>query len=190
MKTSRGVFPVLAAVALAMAACGGPYKGKPQKLPKGPKQVPPPADADVAVVVEVKWVEECTFKPTDDPMKAKKSASKAKPFNEQGGDFLVAATNATDPQLQVNNVLQAIEVYKKALLEDNYNPEATFGLAVAYAKVQYKGCALKLLKRLGELNTNPKLAGGQTNLDAWLDQVEDETAFRLFKNDAMQAIGR
>ena len=68
--------------------------------------------------------------------------------------------------------------------------DQTSPLAVAYARVQYKGCALKLLKRLGELNTNPKLAGGQTNLEAWLSQVEDEAAFKLFKNDAMQAIGR
>ena len=181
---------MLAVLALAMVACGGPYKGKAQKLPKGPKQVPVPDDAVVVAPVEIKWVDDCTFKPTEDPMKAKKSASKAKPFNEQGGEFMEAANGSVDPNIAANNVLQAIDVYKKALLEDNYNPEATYGLAVAYARVQYKGCALKLLKRLGELGTNAKLAGGQTNLDAWLNQVEDEPAFKLFKNDAMQAIGR
>ena len=51
--------------------------------------------------------------------------------------------------------------------------EATFQLAVAYAQVRYKGCALKMLKRLGDLNTNSRLAGGDTKLDTWLDQVEE-----------------
>lgn len=170
--------------------CGGPYKGKPDKLPKVKKSPPPEELATDAPVVEIKYDEECSAKFTDDPTKAKKSSGKAAGFIQSGNDNMSQAGTSNDPAVQVDNIVRAIEQYKKALLEDHYNPEATFYLAVAYAQVRKKGCALKLLKRLGELATNPKLAGGQTRLDAFMNLVEDETAFKPFKNDAMSAIGR
>jgi hypothetical protein len=186
--TKRGFVPALAAVAL-LVACGGPYKGKSDRLPKGPKKVQAPPDAVVAAP-DIKYVDECSAKFTDDPMKAKRSSSKAKTHIDPGNDLLAQAGSSKDPALQINNIVMAIEEYKKALVEDHYSPEATYELAVAYAAVRKKGCALKMLKRLGDLSTNPKLAGGPTNLEAYLSQVEDEPAFRPFKNDAMQAIGR
>jgi hypothetical protein len=140
--------------------------------------------------VKIVYNDECSAKFTEDPMKAKKSSSKAAPHNSLGNDMLAQAGTAKDPALQVNNIVGAIEEFKKALVEDHYNAEATYELAVAYAQVRQKGCALKMLKRLADLGTNAKLAGGGTALDAWLDQVEDEAAFKPFKNDAMQAIGR
>jgi predicted small lipoprotein YifL len=187
----RKVIGVLTAAALiALAGCGGPYKGKPEKLPKVKKSTPPPEVASADPVVEIKYDEECSAKFTDDPNKAKKSSSKAGGFIAAGNDNISRAGSSTDPAVQVDNIIRAIEQYKKALLEDHYNPEATFYLAVAYAQVRKKGCALKLLKRLGELAINPRLAGGQSRLDAFLNLVEDEAAFKPFKNDAMQAIGR
>jgi hypothetical protein len=184
------VIGVLVATALIWGGCGGPYKGKPEKLPKVKKSVKPEEVATDTPAVEIKYDEECSAKFVDDPNKAKKSSSKAGPFISAGNDNMSRSAGSTDPAVQADNIIKAIEQYKKALLEDHYNPEATFQLAVAYATVRKKGCALKLLKRLGELATNPRLAGGQTRLDAFLNLVEDETAFKPFKNDAMQAIGR
>jgi hypothetical protein len=185
----------VAAAVLVGGGCGGPYKGKPQKPPKV-KANPKGEEAFLASLgggqtqTEIKYDEECSAKFADDPAKAKKSSSKAQPFNTQASDFLDRSNSSEDPQVQISSIIGAIEQYKKALLEDNYNAEATYGLAVAYAKVRKKGCALKLLKRLAELGANPKLAGGQARLESFLSQVEDETAFKPFKNDAMSAIGR
>jgi hypothetical protein len=181
---------LLVAAALISIGCGGPYKGKPEKLPKVKKSPPPEEVATDEPAVEIKYDEECSAKFTDDPNKAKRSSSKAGSFIAAGNDNMSRAGTSTDPAVQVDNIVKAIEQYKKALLEDHYNPEATFNLAVAYAQVRKKGCAMKMLKRLGELATNPRLAGGQTRLDAFLNLVEDESAFKPFKNDAMQAIGR
>jgi hypothetical protein len=176
--------------AAALGGCGGPYKGKPEKLPKVKQGKKP----EVAVVeeapVEVKFDTECNAKFTDDPNKAKRSNSNARRFVVSGNDQLTRAGSATEPAAQVTSIVAAIEQYKKALLEDHYNPEATYQLAVAYAQVRKKGCALKMLKRLSELESNPRLAGGPSRLKTFLDQVEDEGAFAPFKNDAMSAIGR
>ncbi len=182
---------VLTLVLMAfVAGCGGPYKGKPDKLPKVSKKKAPEEVDTGPPVAEIKWDEECNAKFVDDANKAKKSASKAQGHVSTGDDAIEGAGRSTDPQTQISMFLAGIESYKKALLEDHYNPAATYGLAVAYAQVRKKGCALKMLKRLGELSNNPRLAGGQSNLDKWLNQVEDTAAFKPFKTDAMGAIGR
>lgn len=186
----RGSVITLVLMAFIGGGCGGPYKGKPDKLPKVKKSKAPDEVDTGPVAAEIKWDDECSAKFVDDANKAKKSASKAGPHVSTGDDALEGAGRSTDPQTQVSMILAAIEAYKKALLEDHYNPAATYQLAVAYAQVRKKGCALKMLKRLGELGTNPRLAGGQSNLDKWLNQVEDEAAFKPFKVDAMGAIGR
>jgi len=181
---------LIVAALLGTTGCGGPYKGKPERLPKVKKSEPPPVTEGPAPGSDIVYDEECSAKFVEDANKAKKSASKASGFVSAGNDNLARAGGSTDPAVQIDNIVRAIEQYKKALLEDHYNAEATFQLAVAYAQVRKKGCALKLLKRLGELSVNPRLAGGHTRLDSFLNLVEDEQAFRPFKNDAMQAIGR
>jgi len=193
---ARGITKIIgaiAAAALVFGGCGGPYRDKPQKLPRVKVNAKGEAAANAAAgpaTTDIKYDDECSAKFADDPMKAKRSPGKAAPFVSQGGDFMDRANTSPDPQVQGTSIVSAIEQYKKALLEDNYNAEATFSLAVAYAKVRKKGCALKLLKRLGELQSNPKLAGGTARLESFLAQVEDEAAFKPFKNDALQAIGR
>ncbi len=170
--------------------CGGPYKGKPDKLPKVKKVAHVDIDAGPSEEVIV-WDDKCTAKFADDPMKAYKARDKTAgntAFSE-AEDSLANADKSDDPQTQIAMILKAIDAYKKALIADNYNADATFGLAVAYAKVRKKGCALKMLKRLGELEQNPKL-NSQSKLKTLLDSVEDEPAFAPFKVEAMAEIGR
>jgi hypothetical protein len=191
MKTGTTLTLILCAVAVALAACGGPYKGKPEKLPKvKTTEEPEDTTAEGPAMPEIKWDEECSAKFTDDPSKAKKSASKAATPLSNGNDNMSRAAAASDDKAKVSNIVAAIDDFKKALLEDHYNAEATYQLAVAYAQVRKKGCALKMLKRLGELNNNPKLAGGAGRVETWLSQIEDEPAFRPFKNAALEAVGR
>lgn len=172
---------------LAVAAgCGGPYKGKPERLPKVKKSKEPDAVADAPV--DVVWDMDCNAKFAEEPKKPPRSASRAQPFVEQADGSLAKATSADDPGVQVNSLVLAIEQYKKALLEDHYHPAATYGLAVAYARVRKKGCTLKLLARLAALENQAGVT--PSTVRGLLDSVELEAAFRPFKNEAMAAIGR
>ena len=186
----RGSILTFLLMAFVVGGCGGPYKGKPDRLPKVKKSKAPEEPDTGPPEAEIIWDEECNAKFVDDANKAKKSPSKAQGHVSSGDDALEGAGRSTDPQTQLSMILASIDAYKKALLEDHYNPAATFGLAVAYAQVRKKGCSIKMLKRLGELNNNPRLAGGQSNLDKWLNSVEDEAAFKPFKVEAMGAVGR
>jgi hypothetical protein len=170
--------------------CGGPYKGKPDKLPKVKKVAH--VDVDAAPTEEkIAWDDKCSAKFGDDPAKAYKERNKTKGNTAaaEGDDKLSNADKSDDPPTQITLILEAIKAYKDALLADNYNADATYGLAVAYAKVRKKGCALKMLKRLAELEQNPKLPG-QSKLKTILDSVEDEPAFAPFQVEALAEIGR
>lgn len=181
-------------VAAGGAGCGGPHKGKPEKVPKVKRDKKGEEAALAAdqggAQPDIVWKDECEAKFTEDPNKAKRSASAARPKVDAGNDQLSSARGAADPATKVSLIIAGIEQYKKALLEDHYNPDATYQLAVAYATVRRRGCALRMLKRLAELQINPKLAGGEARLDGLLRAVEDEPAFQPFKKEAMEAIGR
>jgi len=200
MKTSSipraiGVSLALGLVAVTSVAafglgCGGPYKGKPDKLPKVKKVNH--VDVDAGPTTEtIVWDDKCSAKFAEDPMVAYKKRDKTKGNTDrgEGDDLMAAADKSEDPSFQIDSILKAINAYKDALLADNYNADATYGLAVAYAKVRKKGCALKMLKRLAELEANPKLPGA-SKLEALLKMVEDEPAFQPFVVEATGEIGR
>jgi hypothetical protein len=173
------------------AGCGGPYKGKPERVNKVKVTEEPPEPEGASAVAEIKWIDDCDgggF--TDDPNKAKKNSSAAREFVETGDEAMGTAKVQPDDNAKATEIVRAIESYKKALVANHYDPEATYKLAVAYAQVRRKGCALKMLKRLGKLTDNARLAGGGSRLEAFLEQVESEPAFRPFKNEAMKEIGR
>ena len=106
-----------ALIAIAgLVGCGGPYAGAPDRLPHGPKKTPPPPDTAGTGPV-ITYVDDCTAHFTDDPTKAKKSPSKAGPFVQGGDDAIGQAAAAKDPQMQLADVLQAIDQYKKKVDE-------------------------------------------------------------------------
>ncbi len=174
------------------AGCGGPYKGKPDKLPKV-KKTKEPQDAAAAgpAAPTIAWIDECDSKQAEDPAKAKNSRSKAAPFLD-AGDSAYDSGRGTDVENdKARFYLKAVDEYRKALVEDNYNAAATYALAKVYARLWRKGCAIKMLERLAKLQVNPRFVlGGQTTIEGLIDAVESEDAFAGFRNDAKKAVGR
>jgi hypothetical protein len=172
--------------ALLLGACGGPHKGKVDPLPKGPKKSGA-ATAGPAGPAKIPWDDVCPTHFTEDARKAKKSRSKADEHILPANALLDAAAVAKDDQVQVDKTMAAVDEYKKALLEDHYSAEATYQLAVAYAGLWKRGCAIAMLERLSKLGDNERLSG---DIEPYLDRVATEPAFQDFKVEAAQAIGR
>ncbi len=197
MRRGTSISVVVAAVVMGAfalgAGCGGPYKGKPEKPPKVKRIKGEPEDAAAAgpVAPTIAWIEDCDSKQAEDPAKAKNSYSKAVPFVETG-DSAYDKGRTTDVDSDKGRFyLAAVDAYRKALVEDNYNAHATYSLAKVYARLWRKGCAIKMLERLSKLQTNPRFVrGGQTTLDGLIGSVESEASFAGFKNDAKKAVGQ
>ncbi len=88
----------------------------------------------------------------------------------------------------VSTVVTAIESYRRALLSDPYNAEATLKLALAYDRVLRKRCALALLGRLEKLAANPKF---QPDADPMIQLVvQNPHWFKPYHGDALRAVGQ
>lgn len=165
---------VAIAVLAGFAGCQPLYHGK-QKMPN-PERTQPPAGTDTGAPIV--WDENCDShffekKPTVPP------------------DHALAATKISAGDTEINQakpmppdgkksalVLDAIEQYKQALNADPYNADATYSLAVAYATVRKKKCALDLINRLVALKGDPKIEPDATRL---LQAAYSEKAFEPFK---------
>jgi light-regulated signal transduction histidine kinase (bacteriophytochrome) len=81
-----------------------------------------------------------------------------------------------------------IDSYRRALLSDPYNAEATLKLALAYDRVLRKGCALAMLRRLETLAANPTL---QPEAEPMIQLVvANPHWFKPYHGDALRAVGQ
>jgi hypothetical protein len=176
---------VLSVVALAFFACRPIYGDKPDKLANPAKKKRPPDAPDATI--EVKYVEDCQTNFRDDKRPIQDTATANRLTGE--GDSAVAQSNAAkEPSAAANLIRDAIDKYRNALMKDPYNAEATLKLALAYDKVYRKGCALKLLARISQLESNPKVGRGAKQA---ADQVADNKEwFKGYRKDAISAVGR
>ena len=88
----------------------------------------------------------------------------------------------------VSTIVTAIDNYRRALLSDPYNAEATLKLALAYDRVLRKGCALAMLRRLDTLASNPTF---QPHADPMIQLVvANPHWFAPYHNDALKAVGQ
>jgi hypothetical protein len=174
---------LLASITIAALGCGGPYHRAPDPAPRISKK--PHVEVVVETTpVEVVWDDACAARFSGDPVVAAKQrdVAKGQAAADEGDARIDRADAAADrPPTQLTLLLEAIDEYREALRADNYNADATYGLAVAYAKIRKKGCALEMLERLAELGKNPDLAGAR-KLEALRDAVDDEPAFDLFRS--------
>lgn len=168
-----------AGLAALVAGCAPLYSGKAEPLRKPQSKTRPP-EADQAI----KWTEPCDVDFFADATRVKRNSALAASESARADASMMTALAKDDP---IPGVLDAIGKYKAALVADPYNAEATKGLAVAYAKVYFKGCAVKLLGRLSEMADNPLYSADATRM---VDSAAADSAFDGFRNDADAALGR
>ena len=185
-RSLRGTALALVAL-MGVAGCGGMYDAKSEALPKPHKKAKPPVvDAPAA---EVKYDEDCKTKFQEDnkTAMARRSTARAAPLIEQGDAALQTIGSTSDPAAAATAAVDAINKYKNALAQDPYSARATYQLAIAYAYVRKKGCALALLKRLTDLQKYPDFENEATRM---MHSVDGEPAFKGFQKAALDAAGQ
>lgn len=167
------------------ASCALPYSGNPERLSKPRKkkrpEVNPEAAAETAPVLDDK----CRTNFFDEPTTRRK-ASTANQLSRQAEPLLVQAEEQEGPE-RISSVKDALSKLKSALKADPYSPEATYRMAVAYALVGKKGCAVALLERLQELT---KLPGIEGEAERTINRAARDQNFDIFRKDADTALGR
>ncbi len=177
---------LVGAVALsATAGCRPLYGGKPEKPvnPKKGRKPPEPIEETAAV----KYAEDCVVSFRDDPKLAPPGNKNQANQALGDGDAAMQQAQKAPPASQGAFVKAALEKYRSALQKDPYNTEATLKLAVAYDALMRKGCALALLKRIGDMRRHPRFqqAAGRTASDV----SANANWFRGYRTDAIAAVG-
>lgn len=176
-------------LSIASGGCAGPFSGKAEKV-KRPKTEKMPEEAPVGPI-EIKWVTECKAAFQEEPAgaiaKHRKNASKVVPQIKQGQALLEqAATDGTDEE-RAGAVKEAINKLRLVLGDAPYSAEATYHLAVAYARARRKGCSTALLKRLAALEKYPDFQADATRM---INQAMDDGTLKLFEKDMLEALGK
>lgn len=148
-----------------------------------PAKKTPPADA---LAKAIRWQEDCRAdffaKATSTPRRAEGVA-----LADAGTALLRSAETEPAPRAKARLLIDAMGRFRAALAKDPYNPQASFGLAIAYARARQKGCALALLKRLALVDANGTLATDATNV---VSAALEERTFAPFRKEADAALGR
>lgn len=176
---------VAIALGLALAApavgCSSPYSGKAERLKKPKEKKRPPDEEPVAAPVEDAKCKTNFFdEPTTD-----RNARDGRRLADQG-DTLLGNADRVEGDDRTNLVVEALSKLKNSLKKDPYGPEATFKMAVAYAMVGRKSCALALLERLALLQKHPDVEREATRT---VQRALREGAFDPFRKDADAALG-
>jgi hypothetical protein len=174
---------------LVLVACQGMYVEKPQKM-RNPPIIKPSKDLPKDDVVQAPpTIDACDYRwviPTK-PVKRNGPAAEAK---EREGDARtqIVSSATTPPDLRAKSLVDSIDIYGRALMDDPFNPTLTLKLALAYDKALRKGCAIALLGRLAKLSLHPTYEKA-TNLI--VDEISDKkTYFDRYRDEALRAAGR
>ena len=183
----RSIASVLAAVVLS-TGCGGLYSGKPEKVYHPSKKKEPEV---VIAPVEIKWNDECGAKLNEEPGAAlknhKKNEAKVKQLALQAGELLDKAATTTDNKQKAGQTAEAIDKLRKGLVDAPYSAEATYQLAIGYARSRRRGCSLAMLKRLAQLEKYDDFATVAKRL---IGDALDNAEFTPFRKQADEALGR
>ena len=177
----RLVSAAVVATLLGGTGCAPLYGGKPETLKKPVSKKRPPETA-----AAIPWVVECRADFEGDGSKVRRRAAEATPLTAAGNESLSRALSSPDPATRASLVVEAINKYKSALTKDPFNADATEALAAAYARVLYKGCSLKLLQRLPQLEANPVYEVEARNA---ISRALASSAYDGFRSEADSAVG-
>lgn len=183
-----------AITALAMAAlvgfgtsqlgCAHPYSGKAEKLKKPRKKKKPKATEEELAAAPV-LDEKCRTNFFMDPTTRRKVRRGKSLAGEADG--ILGDADGSEGQQRITTVKRALSKLRNALSADPYGPEATYKMAVAYAMVGKKGCAVALLDRLNQLTKMPAVA---SEAERTVNRALRDQNFELFREDADAALGR
>jgi hypothetical protein len=186
---------ILLAVALgagsALTACGsGPYSGKPEKIKKPRAKKRPEGSANPTEVAgggaSTPMSEgDCRTNFFAEPQRGRRQKNEARGMAMQAEQNLMAAERKFGPERQ-QMVIEAMGTLSNALKKDPYGPEPTYKLAVAYALVGKKKCALALLERLKQLGTLPDV---EKEASRTIQRASRDPAFTAFQKEAKTALG-
>jgi hypothetical protein len=173
----------IAVACFALAACR-PMYGDPAPRVKDPPRRNPPPGWNQEPVAEVPWVSDCEVN-FQLPPTTKRDTKAAEQKVIAGDDSAAHIKPDVEPAKRASLAVESVEEYRKALIADPYNAEATLKLALAYDKMLRKGCALAMLKRLDALASNPKFGAGPVKNRI----LDNEQWFKPYRNDALKAAG-
>jgi hypothetical protein len=175
---------------IVSTGCAGPYSAKPESLKKPrakkrPKDQKPatevPDDTDGTVTMSD---EKCRTNFFAEPFKGRRKSRDARAMAGEAESTLVSAERS--PARRKAMVIEAMSILENALEKDPYGPEPTYKLAVAYAMVGQKSCALALLERLKDLQKLPEVEGEAART---IQRASRDPAFDPFQSDAKRALG-
>lgn len=175
---------VAVALAFASAGCSGPYTGKAEKLSRPKKKKRPAAEEGAEAPSEVVLDEKCRANFFAEPT-TRRRARDAETLAKQA-DAILTEAERQDGAARIGSVKEALSKLSNALQKDPYDPLSTYKMAVAYALVNKKGCAIELLKRLNELQKHPEVEGEAART---VKRAQGDFAFEAFRKDANAAMG-
>ena len=172
------------AITLTQAACPHPYSGKAARLKKPAKKKRPPEEPEQVAQGPV-LDEECRTNFFDKPNPRRRSSQGIALAQE--AENHIREAESKDGQDRIVAVKDALSKLRNALKADPYGAEATYKMAVAYALVGKKGCAVALLQRLSDLTKMPEV---ESEANRIIDRASRDQRFDLFRKEADAALGR
>lgn len=162
---------------------GSAERMKRPRKKRRPKDKPDPSKG----LADLKLSDECSAN-FNYNRKHRRKTRQANQLVAKGVDLMKKASKESGEE-QVDTYVDALMKLRSALVQDNFNANATYRLAAAYARLARKGCAIMLLKRLTQLqgHPNPKVV---READLAINNVVMDSAFKRFRNDANSAVGR
>jgi len=181
------IFLLAAMVSLvASSGCKHPYSGKPERLKK-PRPKKPKEEKGPTVVVKAKAMDtKCRTNFFADPTRVGRRRSREARAMAKKADRILMEAEKADIEDRVPIVTDAMGTLDNALGKDPYGPLPTYKLAVAYALIGKKGCALALLERLKVLQSHPPVEKEATRT---VKRAVRDLAFDRFRDDARAALG-
>jgi hemerythrin len=144
----------LVVLAAGLAACPM-YDQPPQRLrapppvtAKGKDKDPRPPAPPVPV-----YIEDCNM-PRSATVASRNTKEAVARLNEGDVRLADAQKQPADSEARAIAIKESLEKYRDAVAKDHFHAEATLMLARTYDTFHRKGCALKMLQRIGEMRKN------------------------------------